>query len=56
MGRRLGIMTASTSSDPTELLGYPAPTYLNCIDGWLGDEVLFEALSTTDCNAQTTEN
>ena len=26
-------------------LGYFAPTYLKCIDGWIGDEVLFAGLS-----------
>ncbi len=32
-------------------LGYPAPTYLRCIDGWLGDAVLFEQLNATDQRA-----
>jgi len=32
-------------------LGYPAPTYLRCIDGWLGDAVLFEQLNGTDQSA-----
>ena len=32
-------------------LGYPGPTYLRCIDGWLGDSVLFEALNPTDRSA-----
>jgi predicted O-linked N-acetylglucosamine transferase (SPINDLY family) len=32
-------------------LGYPAPTYLRCIDGWLGDAVLFEQLNATDQHA-----
>ena len=41
----------STNSNSIKLLGFPAPTYLNCVDGWLGDEVLFGELSTTDCNA-----
>lgn len=26
-------------------LGYPAPTYLDCIDGWIGDQELFSTLS-----------
>ena len=25
-------------------LGYPAPTHLNCIDGWIGDQELFSTL------------
>lgn len=32
-------------------LGYPGPTYLRCIDGWLGDEVLFEQLNEVDREA-----
>ena len=31
-------------------LGYPGPTYLRCIDGWLGDAVLFEQLNSVDRN------
>ena len=33
-------------------LGYPGPTYLRCIDGWLGDAVLFEQLNPVDRKAQ----
>ncbi|WP_390129397.1 hypothetical protein [Synechococcus sp. HIMB2401] len=29
-------------------LGYPGPTYLKCIDGWIGDTVLFEQLEPID--------
>ena len=32
-------------------LGYPGPTYLRCIDGWIGDSVLFEELNPTDRSA-----
>ena len=32
-------------------LGYPGPTYLRCIDGWIGDEVLFEQLDPIDSTA-----
>ena len=32
-------------------LGYPGPTYLQCIDGWLGDAVLFEQLNAVDRTA-----
>ena len=32
-------------------LGYPGPTYLKCIDGWIGDSVLFEKLNHVDRNA-----
>ena len=29
-------------------LGYPAPTYLNAIDGWIGDQIVFSSLSVTN--------
>ena len=32
-------------------LGYPAPTHLNCIDGWIGDQELFSTLSLDERNA-----
>ena len=32
-------------------LGYPGPTYLRCIDGWVGDAVLFEQLNPVDRSA-----
>ena len=32
-------------------LGYPGPTYLESIDGWIGDEVLFKQLDPVDKNA-----
>ena len=32
-------------------LGYPGPTYLRCIDGWVGDSVLFEQLNQVDRSA-----
>ena len=32
-------------------LGYPGPTFLSCIDGWLGDSVLFEQLNPVDQGA-----
>ena len=32
-------------------LGYPAPTHLKCIDGWIGDEELFSTLSTDESSA-----
>jgi predicted O-linked N-acetylglucosamine transferase (SPINDLY family) len=34
-------------------LGYPAPTYLKCIDGWIGDQILFEELNEVDRNAHS---
>jgi predicted O-linked N-acetylglucosamine transferase (SPINDLY family) len=32
-------------------LGYPAPTYLRNVDGWIGDRVLFDGLNATDRQA-----
>ena len=32
-------------------LGYPGPTYLRCVDGWIGDHVLFEQLVHIDRDA-----
>ena len=50
-GSRLGILVHRPAPIQLSYLGFPAPTYLNCIDGWLGDEVLFGGLSPTDRNA-----
>ena len=50
-GSRLGILTHRPAPIQLSYLGFPAPTYLKCIDGWLGDEVLFDGLSPTDRNA-----
>ena len=32
-------------------LGYPAPTYLKCIDGWIGDKQLFSTLTSDERDA-----
>ena len=50
-GSRLGILLHRPDPIQLSYLGFPAPTYLNCVDGWLGDEVLFGGLSPTDRNA-----
>ena len=50
-GSRLGILVHRPAPIQLSYLGFPAPTYLNCVDGWLGDEVLFGGLSPTDRNA-----
>ena len=47
-GSRLGILVHRPAPIQLSYLGYPAPTYLKCIDGWLGDEMLFGGLSPTD--------
>ena len=32
-------------------LGYFAPTYLECIDGWMGDNVIFDGMTEqSKCN------
>ena len=49
-GSRLGILVHRPA--PIQLVRDSLPTYLDCIDGWLGDEVLFGGLSPTDRNTQ----
>ena len=39
---RLGVLCYRPCSVQLSYLGYFAPTYLKCIDGWLGDKILFE--------------
>ena len=41
--QRLRLLTARPAPIQLSYLGYPASTYLNCIDGWIGDPVLFGA-------------
>ena len=48
---RLDILCHRPAPVQLSYLGYPAPTYLSCVDGWIGDEVLFEKLNNTDRNA-----
>ena len=50
-GSRLGILVHRPAPIQLSYLGFPAPTYLSCIDGWLGDEMLFGGLSPTDQTA-----
>ena len=50
-GSRLGILVHRPAPIQLSYLGFPAPTYLSCVDGWLGDEVLFGGLSPTDQSA-----
>ena len=42
-GSRLGILVHRPAPIQLSYLGFPAPTYLKCIDGWLGDEMLLFA-------------
>ena len=39
--QRIRLFTARPAPIQLSYLGYPASTYLNCIDGWIGDGVLF---------------
>ena len=48
---RLEILTYRPAPIQLSYLGFPAPTYLNSVDGWLGDEILFGGLSATDQTA-----
>ena len=50
-GSRLGLLTYRPAPIQLSYLGFPAPTYLNSVDGWLGDEILFGGLSATDQTA-----
>jgi len=47
-GSRIGILVHRPAPVQLSYLGYPAPTYLRCIDGWIGDAVLFGDLNPTD--------
>jgi len=47
-GSRIGILAQRVAPVQLSYLGYPAPTYLKCIDGWIGDSALFNGLETTD--------
>ncbi|WP_226412902.1 tetratricopeptide repeat protein [Synechococcus sp. MU1642] len=50
-GSRIGILVHRPAPIQLSYLGFPAPTYLKCIDGWLGDKVLFDGLSQVDNKA-----
>lgn len=48
---RLGVLCHHPAPVQLSYLGYFAPTYLHCIDGWIGDEILFGGLTTTQRQA-----
>ena len=50
---RLEILCHRPAPIQLSYLGYPGPTYLKCIDGWLGDSVLFEDLNPIDHDAHS---
>jgi len=39
--QRIRLLTARPAPIQLSYLGYPVSTYLNCIDGWIGDRVVF---------------
>lgn len=45
---RLGIVAERPAPVQLSYLGFPGPTYLQAIDGWLGDAVLFSRLDAID--------
>lgn len=49
---RIDILCHKPAKIQLSYLGYFAPTYLKCIDGWIGDKVLFQGLSEekSGCN------
>ena len=40
-GQRLRVLTAKPAPIQLSYLGYFASTHLKCIDGWIGDNVVF---------------
>ena len=48
---RLKVLCHKPAPIQLSYLGYPGPTYLKCIDGWIGDKVLFEKLDPVDREA-----
>lgn len=48
---RLDCLVHRPSPIQLSYLGYPAPTYLDCIDGWIGDQELFSTLSSYESQA-----
>jgi protein O-GlcNAc transferase len=47
-GSRIGILCHRPAQLQWSYLGYFAPTYLDCINGWIGDKILFDGLSKLD--------
>lgn len=50
-GSRLDCLVHRPCPVQLSYLGYPAPTHLNCIDGWIGDQELFSTLSDNERNS-----
>lgn len=50
-GSRIGILCHRPAPVQLSYLGYFGPTYLHCVDGWIGDTALFAGLSDEECRA-----
>ena len=50
-GSRLDCLVHQPCPIQLSYLGYPAPTYLECINGWIGDRELFSTLSPDEREA-----
>ena len=48
---RIRALTFKPAKIQMSYLGYFAPTYLKCIDGWIGDKILFDNLNTIQKDA-----
>lgn len=48
---RLRVLMHRPAAIQLSYLGYPAPTYLRCIDGWIGDKILFQSLNKVNKEA-----
>jgi protein O-GlcNAc transferase len=48
---RLSVLVHRPAPVQLSYLGYFAPTYLRCVDGWLGDRALFAGLEAADQDA-----
>ena len=48
---RLGLLVQRPAPVQLSYLGYPAPTYLRAVDGWIGDATLFGGLEGLDQTA-----
>ena len=55
-GSRLDCLVHRPCTVQLSYLGYPGPTYLKCIDGWIGDEELFSTLNSDEHQAHSLIN
>lgn len=50
-GNRIAILTHRPAPVQLSYLGYPGATYLKCVDGWIGDPILFGDLDLHQAQA-----